>query len=179
MEEDEGVDESVVVVVVVVVTGGVVVVVTTGGRVVTGGLVTGGLVTGGCVVVVGCLVVVTGGGGVTVNWLRAMCWHSSVAVKVYVPTLVPGGMVAVTEPVDAYGAVASTLPAQLMRIVPLHLMKPDQVKVVLEPAGPLLGFAVTVVCCCAAAGVATSTVTPAATATSKPKDRIPSPRIRT
>jgi hypothetical protein len=175
-EDDDGVS------VVVVVTGGVVVV--TGGRV-TGGLVTGGFVTGG-LVTGGWVVVVTGGGGVTRNVLRARCWQSSFAVKTYEPSLVPAGMVAVTEPLAAQGAVTSTLPAQLMRTVPLHRMKPVQVKVVLEPAGPLFGLAVTVTgCCaadedvCAAAGVVLSTVTPAANATSKPKDRIPTPRIRT
>jgi hypothetical protein len=134
LEEDDGVsdDEEGVSVVVVVVTGGVVVVVTTGGRV-TGGLVTGGFVTGGLVVTGGRGVVATGG-GITTKLLRAIRLQSSVAVKVYVPALEPAGMVAVTEPLATHGAVASTLPAQLMRIVPLHLMKPDQVKVALEPA---------------------------------------------
>jgi hypothetical protein len=174
-EDDDGVS------VVVVVAGGVVVVVT-GGRV-TGGLVTGGFVTGGCVT--GGWVVVGGGGTTTrspVDTLLQLLYASMVCD----PAVVLAGTVAPTDPLAAEAAEATCAPSSVKVMGPTmrHGRKLFQEMVMLPPAVAGCGAAVTTaggtgVVVWAAAGVVLSTVTPAARATSKPKDRIPSPRIRT
>jgi len=180
VDEEGGCEDDGVSVVVVVVPG--VVVVTTGGRVVTGGLVTGGFVTGGTVTG-GLVVVVTGGGGtITRNAVPAVPHFVFVdlASSLWLPALVPAGTVAPTEPLEAEPAVAIWAPSSVkMMLTARQVTNPPQEMVTGPPAVAGCGAAVTLGGCWAAAGVATSTVTPAIMATSKPKDRIPSPRIRT
>jgi hypothetical protein len=183
VEEDEVSEDDDGVSVVVVVAGGVVVVVT-GGRV-TGGLVTGGCVTGGCVT--GGWVVVVVGGTTTRNAVPALPHFrfDDWAVSLWLPAVVPAGTVALTEPLALEAAVAIWVPSSAKAMVTArHVVNPLQEMVTGPPAVAGCGAAVTTaggtgVVVWAAAGVVPSTVTPAATATSKSEDRIPSPRIRT
>ena len=128
-----------------------------------------------------------GGGTITRNAVPAVPHFVfvEVAVSLWLPAVVPGGTVAPTEPLALEGGAAIWVPSSaMMMLTARQVTNPLQEMVTGPPAVAGCGAAVSTcgggcVVVCAAAGVVLSTVTPAARAASKPKDRIPSPRDRT